>query len=391
MCGIAGFVGSEPLDAGRVQRALSLMFHRGPDNAGHKAWTTPDGRCIELLHTRLTIIDVDRRSDQPMRRGHTWIAYNGELYNYLELRHELEREGESFATASDTEVLAAALDREGWQALDRCEGMWAFAAYDERDGSLLLSRDRFGEKPLYLYRDDRGLFFGSEPKFLFALMGRTPPINRRQLERYLVNGYKSLYKAAETFFAGLEELDPGTVLTVGPGGRERCDAFWRPGEPVETEMSFDEAVEGTRERLIRSVELRLRADVPLAFCMSGGVDSLSLISIARNVLDHDVHGFTIVNSDERYDEQDMVAHAIERLGIRHTPIALDTDDFLARLPHPRAASRRAGLHDHVLRAVAADAGHPRLRLPRVDQWHRCRRAVHRLLRPSPGLPVRGPG
>ncbi|MGH3265315.1 MAG: asparagine synthetase B family protein, partial [Trebonia sp.] len=230
MCGIAGFVGTEPLDPARVERALGLMFHRGPDNAAHRAWRTSDGRHVELLHTRLTIIDMDHRSDQPLRRGHTWLAYNGELYNYVELRRQLEREGETFSTASDTEVLAAALDRDGWRALDHCEGMWAFAAYDERDGSLLLARDRFGEKPLYLLRDQRGLFFGSEPKFIFALMGRTPPVNRRHLERYLVNGYKSLYKTGETFFVGMEELPPGAALTIGSDGLQVRHAFWQPAE-----------------------------------------------------------------------------------------------------------------------------------------------------------------
>ena len=154
-------------------------------------------------------------------------------------------------------------------------------------------------------------------------------------------------------------------------------------------MSFEEAVAGTRERLIRSVELRLRADVPLAFLMSGGVDSLSLISIARRVFDHDVHGFTIVNSDERYEEQDMVEHAVERLGVRHTSIALDTRDFLPRL---RELVRH---HDapvytitYFVQWLLMQAIH-RARLPRLGQRHGRRRALQRLLRPPPRLPARG--
>jgi asparagine synthase (glutamine-hydrolysing) len=331
MCGIAGYVGPQPLDAGRVQRALALMHHRGPDDAAHRAFATPDGRHVELLHTRLNIIDLDPRSNQPMCVADRWIAFNGELYNYVEVRRRLEDGGVAFRTESDTEVLLAALVRGGIDALDGCEGMWAFATYDEGDGSVLLSRDRFGEKPLYLLRDGERLYWGSEAKFVFALAGRTPPVNVRHLQRYLVNGYKSLYKSGETFFDGLEELVPGTVLRIDGEGREHRHAYWRPPAVRSQEMSFEEAVAGARERLIRSVELRLRADVPLAFCMSGGVDSLSLISIARNVFDYDVHGFTIVNSDARYEEQDMVEHAVERLGVRHTPIALETDGFLPRL------------------------------------------------------------
>ncbi len=285
------------------------------------------------MYVRLSIIDLDARANQPLRSGSRWLTYNGELYNYLEVRERLVREGVDFATASDTEVLVTALDRHGWDALDGCEGMWAFATYDEADGTFALCRDRFGEKPLFIHRDgEGGVWFASEPKALFALLGRTLEPNLRQIRRFLVNGYKSLYKSGETFFEGLDELDPGAVLTIGPGGEERSWRYWTPPEPVAAaDMDFDAAVAGTRARLIRSVELRLRADVPLAFCMSGGVDSVSLISIAARELGEDVHGFTIVNSDARYEEQAMVDAAVAELGIRHTAVALDTTGFLARL------------------------------------------------------------
>ena len=331
MCGIAGFVGREPLADGALERTLGLMRHRGPDDQTHRRFETPDGRWVELLHARLTIIDLDPRSNQPFELGERFLAYNGELYNYVELRAELESLGVEFATTSDTEVMLAALAHHGWDAMDRSEGMWAFAMYDAASGELGLCRDRFGEKPLYLWRDGDGLYFGSEVKFIASLAGRRLGVNHRHLHRYLVNGYKALYKTSDTFFEGVEELPPGSTLRIGEGGREHRAAYWSPPEPDEEGISYQEAVEGTRERLIRSVELRLRADVPLAFCMSGGIDSLSLISIARRELDYDVHGFTIVNSDERYEEQEMVDHAVDRLKVRHTPIPVDTADFLPRL------------------------------------------------------------
>ena len=333
MCGIAGYAGPRPLDAERVQRALGRLRHRGPDHAAHRAFATPDGRYVSLLHTRLSIIDLDERAHQPLRVGTRWLAYNGELYNYLELREQLVRRGVTFRTDSDTEVLAEALAVLDWEVLDACEGMWAFAVYDEADGALSLCRDRFGEKPLYVHRDgDGGLWFASEPKALFALLGRALPPNLRHIRRFLINGYKSLYKTGETFFEGLTELAPGTVLHVGESGRERTWRYWTVPEPAAaTDMHFDEAVAGTRERLISSVQLRLRADVPLAFCMSGGVDSVSLISVARHVLGEDVHGFTIVNSDARYEEQELVDLAVAELGVRHTPVALATTEFLPRL------------------------------------------------------------
>src|SRR5690242_15360705 len=128
MCGIAGFAGSEPLAPERVHRTLELMQHRGPDDQAHRAFTTPDGRAVDLLHARLSIIDLDPRANQPFRSGDTWLAYNGELYNYIEVRDRLASEGAEFHTSSDTEVLATTLDRFGWEGLDLCEGMWGFAS-----------------------------------------------------------------------------------------------------------------------------------------------------------------------------------------------------------------------------------------------------------------------
>src|SRR5262249_35203703 len=149
-----------PLDQARVDSCLGLMHHRGPDHAASHALTNGPGRHVHLLSTRLEIIDLDPRAHMPFALGSKHLVYNGELYNYLEVRRDLERVGRTFRTASDTEVLLTALDEWGQGALDRCEGMWAFAVHDEADGSLTLCRDRFGEKPLYLYRENGALYFG---------------------------------------------------------------------------------------------------------------------------------------------------------------------------------------------------------------------------------------
>jgi asparagine synthase (glutamine-hydrolysing) len=331
MCGIAGYVGTRELDPARLDRTLASMHHRGPDDAAWHHAVNRAGRHVYLLHTRLTIIDLDPRSNQPYRVGSKLLTYNGELYNYVELRAELERLGTRFRTTSDTEVLLLAIDRLGWEVLDRFEGMYGFGVYDEADGSLTLCRDRFGEKPLYLYRDETGLYFGSEVKFVQALLDRRLRVDYDHLYRYLVNGYRALHKTSQTFFEGITELAPGTILSVDAAGAERVERYWRPAEPQPSGASYAEVVAGVRERLIRSVELRLRADVPLAFCMSGGIDSLSLISTAKRVFDYDVHGFTIVNEDERYEEQEMVEYSVRELGIRHTDIVLDTEGFLGRM------------------------------------------------------------
>ena len=331
MCGIAGYLGTRELERSSVQRCLALMRRRGPDQQDAKSWTLAGGKRLNLLFARLSIIDLDARASQPLEHERRWITFNGELYNYLERRDELGALGARFRTTSDTEVMVQAIARHGWNVLDRCEGMWAFALFDEVAGVLSLCRDRFGEKPLYLLRTADGLYFGSEPKFIAELLGQPLRPNLNHLRRYLVNGYKSLYKGSETFFEGLEELPPAHVLHVGADSGERLQRYWQPKLEVDDDMSYDEAVAGTRERLMRSVELRLRADVPLAFCMSGGIDSNALIGIAKREFGYDVHGFTIVNTDARYEEQDMVELAVRELGVRHTAIPVQPGRFLERL------------------------------------------------------------
>ena len=144
MCGIAGYVGARELAPQAIAGCLALMHRRGPDSAASRHWVCRNGRHVHFLHTRLQIIDLAPRSDQPFQVDASWLAYNGELYNYLELRQELRGRGETFATESDTEVFARLLQRWGWRALARCEGMWALAHYDAVDDSVTLSRDRFG-------------------------------------------------------------------------------------------------------------------------------------------------------------------------------------------------------------------------------------------------------
>lgn len=333
MCGIAGYMGRTPLEDSVVQRTLPLMKRRGPDAQKACSFQIPsENHFITLLHSRLSIIDLEERSTQPFFYGDYCLAFNGEIYNYIELRSVLAKEGFVFKTTSDTEVLAAALSFWGEDALDKLEGMWAFAWYDTRSGDLLLSRDRFGEKPLYYHRNDRGeIFFGSEIKFIKSLKGSGFALNENHLKRYLVNGYKSLYKQPENFFQGIAEVRPGHCLKLNVRLESKEYNYWPVRYHIDDSITFEDAVKTTREKLIRAVELRLRSDVPLAFCMSGGVDSNALISIAKRVLNYDVHGFTIMNEDERYEEKDLVNASVKALGIEHTAIPLDTSGFLENM------------------------------------------------------------
>jgi len=331
MCGIAGYIGRRFIPDSTAYGCQSLMAKRGPDGQGLYRHEKEDRHAL-LVHTRLAIIDLDDRAGQPFVYGGCTLCCNGELYNYIEIRKSLEDDGHIFTTLSDTEVLHKALQFKGEKILDEFEGMWAFAFYRETNGSLFLCRDRFGEKPLYFHRAPDGFYFSSTPKALFALLGYRLPVNETHLRRFLVNGYKSLYKKSDTFFEGMEEVPAGHILEVDHKQGICQRAYWNFSADSEDEnLSFDEASDMVRERVVRSVCLRLRSDVPLAFCMSGGVDSNSLISVAKRVLDYDVHGFTIVNKDARYEENEMVDAAVRGLGIRHTAVPLSTENFLHKL------------------------------------------------------------
>ena len=330
MCGLAGVIGMRQIDDERVECCLRAMHHRGPDASGVFRHAVQDRR-LTLCHTRLSIIDLDRRAHQPMRSGSKVIAFNGEIYNYIELRKTLESHGVHLRTNSDTEVLLEILKRYGVAGLDRCEGMWAFALYDELDGSLVLSRDRFGEKPLYLCETPNALYFASEIKFIRLLADRSLEVDEHHLRRYLAFGYKAIYKSSEGFFKNVRELRPGAVLQIDGSGRMRESTYWRPQFDQQEGMTFESAVETARDAVVESVRLRLRADVPLAFLMSGGVDSNALISIAQRRCGFDVHGFTAIDEDGRYDEQELVTQAVRELGIRHTVVRADRSEFLANL------------------------------------------------------------
>jgi len=232
MCGIAGALGPEPPSPGRIKAALESMQNRGPDARGHGI-TRLGTDTVTLIHTRLSIIDLDPRANQPFERDGLVLSYNGEIYNYLELRRELEGLGHSFFTTSDTEVLMAAYRQWGTGCLDKFEGMWAFALLDTARRKLILSRDRFGEKPLFTWRRDEALYFASEVKTLAALAGEKPSVNQEQVFRYLVNGYKCLHKQPATYYEDVRELPAATFAEISLDGGGPAvlapQAYWNLG------------------------------------------------------------------------------------------------------------------------------------------------------------------
>lgn len=306
------------------------MRNRGPDHQDFAAFSVGD-RQVRLLHSRLSIIDLDPRSNQPFTIEDTTVVFNGEIYNYIELRQQLQDRGVELRTSSDTEVLLHFYRLYGKRCVDHFEGMWTFAIFDGKRGHVFLSRDRFGEKPLYYIKTDDGYYFGSEIKFLKELSGQPLAINRRHILRNLVHGYKSLYKTKETYFERVQSLNYAESATITRDGELNLERYWKPVCSIDSSMTIEDAIEGARRHLLNSVKIRLRSDVPLAFCLSGGIDSASLASIAAKEFNANLTTFSIIDSDDRYNEEDNILATVRDIDCDHHLIHVDQTDVLPRL------------------------------------------------------------
>jgi len=337
MCGIYGAYDSKggvaqyrsPSEKTWAEAAGRLLRHRGPD--GSARLTCLDGRCL-LGHTRLSIIDLEGGA-QPMSNedGTIWVILNGEIYNYIEIRQSLIAQGHRFRTQSDTEVLVHLYEEKGHALLDDLDGMFAFAIVDEKKEQLFLARDRFGEKPLYYapLNEGRGLVFASEMKALMPFPGLDNRLDVPAIAQFLAVGY---VPAPRTHLQGVRKLMAGEALLLAPGAELRTWHYWQPRiELNETQPpSRDAAVESVRARVLRSVRLRLRSDVPIGAFLSGGVDSTCIASAIRE-LQPAVKFSTFCASfdDEQLDESPYARLVAEHLGTDHHEVHFSSDDLLA--------------------------------------------------------------
>ncbi|MAQ78717.1 MAG: asparagine synthase (glutamine-hydrolyzing) [Rhodospirillaceae bacterium] len=329
MCGIAGAISKIDISSERINQTLGLMKNRGPDGSRSEVIIFNNHK-IFLLFSRLSIIDLEPRAMQPFSRGALKIITNGELYNHIELRKELNSLGHHFKTKSDTEVMLAAWEQWGESSLDRMEGMWAFALVDIDKQQVTLCRDRFGEKPLYVWETSEAYYFGSEPKYLATLAGIKPNINYEQISRFLVNGYKAIYKRPQTFFQNFGEIAPSNYLTFSDNGSSSRARYWDL-KYAPAHMDEKTAVDGVRAHLKNSMKVRLRSDVPVALCLSGGVDSTILSGMAVQDFNENISTFSIIDDDERYNEKENIDAQVSFLGCTNYKIHTSQDNFWDRM------------------------------------------------------------
>ena len=313
MCGIAGrvnFASGAPVAEGMVRQMCALIGHRGPDGEG----VFVEGP-VGFGHRRLAIIDLSPGGHQPMSaaNGQVWITFNGEIYNYQELRGRLEARGHRFRSQSDTEVLLAAYLEFDLSCLDHLRGMFAFAIWDGRTRSLFIARDRLGKKPLHYRIDSDGIAFASEPKAFLAERGFVPEPDHEALSHYLTYQYvPSPYSA----FRGVRKLPPAHYLLVRDG-RVQVERYWTLRYDPKNAITEQDACEELLERLTEAVRLRLISDVPLGAFLSGGVDSSVIVALMAQLSRAPVKTYSIGFDEKAYDELPYAALVARRYRTDH--------------------------------------------------------------------------
>jgi asparagine synthase (glutamine-hydrolysing) len=329
MCGIAGIVAVDQLDADAPARAIRMrdvITHRGPDEAGIHC----DAQAA-LAHRRLSIVDLST-GQQPLSNedGSVWVVFNGEIYNHAEVRRDLEAHGHRYRTRSDTETIVHAYEQWGEACVHRFRGMFAFAIWDAPKRRLLLVRDRLGVKPLYWTRAHGALLFGSEIKAILASGLVEPQVHRAVLPEVLSTRYTS---GEDTLFHGIRKLLPGHLL-VFEGGEVKTQQYW--DIPTrETPVSLPLAtspVTRFRELLEESVRLRLMSDVPLGMFLSGGIDSSAIAAIMARLIDRPLQTFSVAFKDRAFNELDYAREVARAIGAESHEVVIDDRDFFGALP-----------------------------------------------------------
>ena len=328
MCGIAGYIGSKKIDELLINKSLDFLKNRGPNFKDIKKYSfySPHYKNILFLHTRLAIIDLDERSNQPFEDGDYSVIFNGEIYNYLEIKKDLILKGIKFRTSSDTEVLLKSYMVYGTNCFKKFEGMWSLAIFDKKENKLILARDRFGEKPLFYSKQDDGIYFSSDIRVIKSLSKKQFDLNNTRLIRGVVCGYKSLYKdPTETFYKKIFQIPPSSFVEIKENLKFKIKKYWIvERKEKNTKIKDNDLIEEAKDLLFNAIKIRLRSDVSLAFCLSGGVDSGSLVSIAAKRFNMNVNTFSIIdNKDARYSEKKNIDKVVHDVSSNHTEINLE--------------------------------------------------------------------
>lgn len=339
MCGIFGAISfDEPFGAESYRQFVDLtdmVRYRGPDDSGYlgidsRRNTSGETNSFDIFlgNRRLAILDLSSAGHMPMSDGKgRWLTYNGEIFNYIELRRELEQRGHTFSTNTDTEVILHIYDEFGEEGFEKLDGMWAFAIADLPGKRLVLSRDRFSIKPLYTCRSATRFYFASEIKQLLPLLDKKQ-INGKTLRAFLVQGL--LDHSSGTFFAGIDRVKPMCNVVVDFTSRQCNESRYAEFRPEATN-SLAQARERFRELLFHSTRIRLRSDVKVGLLLSGGLDSSAIAVANSQVAERPLETFSVVFDDRRVSEEPYIDSLIRTLGIPNHKLTVKAGDALGDL------------------------------------------------------------
>lgn len=329
MCGIFGIVQKNQVSRKKLTLVSNILRHRGPDDEGYLLFnnsnyreysgrnTTKEIKLINVLeeeilynaaflHRRLSIIDLTASGHQPMSYDSErfWITYNGEIYNYLELRNELQNLGYCFHTNSDTEVILAAYKAWGFDCVKHFNGMWAFALWDRNKSLIFLSRDRFGIKPLFYYKNNGQFIFCSEIKGIREYLDRNLTLDEKQIYHFAVKGELVTGNSEQTIYREVKQLMPGHNL-IYKDNTIKLEKYWEL-HVIKNKLLIQENVDKFITLFYNSIKYRLRSDVEVGSCLSGGLDSSSIVSYGSKEFDNRFHTFSIIWPGEKCDESFFV-------------------------------------------------------------------------------------
>ncbi|WP_423186034.1 asparagine synthase (glutamine-hydrolyzing) [Alishewanella sp. d11] len=334
MCGILGGFFQSQLTDQQIHSALSKMNNRGPDDRGYERFGTVQSGELILGHTRLSIIDLSAAGHQPMNShdGRFSIVFNGEIYNYKELRDELKGLGFAFSTESDTEVLLTAWQCWGQACLTRLIGMFAFVVYDKQLNTITCVRDAFGIKPFFYAQDGGQFLFASDINALLELREQPKQLCLQRAYDYLVHG---VYDNNElTFIDGVKHLMPGCLMEfdLSKATISKTIKWWTPSIKESSDLSFDQAAEKVREQFLENVKLHLRSDVPLGAALSGGIDSSAVVCAMRHLEPKaDIHTFSYIAKDSPVSEEKWVDFVNEHTHAKSYKVVANGHELLRDL------------------------------------------------------------
>ena len=332
MCGIAGYIGKDKINSKELNLLKRKMKNRGPDNFGSNI-ALLENINVYLFHSRLNIVDLTNKANQPFIINNYLIIFNGEIYNFKKLKSELIKKGYSFKTNSDTEVLLTMYIEYKEKCVSFFRGMWAFCIWDMKKKIFFLSRDSFGEKPLFFLKNKKNFYFGSEVKYIKTLLNKKLEVNQELIKKSLLYGYKSIHKNNQTYFKNIYSVNPGESLILDYKLNLKVKKIenFNPRKIKENNKLKDKhIINNIKNLVVKSVKETTVSDVPVAISLSSGIDSSVILGILSKKLKLNIKAFSLIDRG-KYNEKYLIEKNVKKNKISCDYVDIDYSEFISKL------------------------------------------------------------